>query len=503
MKRKDFLRYSGMGVASTLLAGGAPFLLSLCRRGNMMNIGGGPVNVTEGSFDVALPIPVAINGQGTLVAQSTTYSIFKGKTSKVLGYQPGSILGPTISLISGGSVNISLQNQMSEPTNIHWHGLIIPANMDGHPEDVTQAGSSFNYAFTVNQRAGMYWYHPHPHGFTARQVFKGLAGVFVVNDSEEQSLNLPSGAFEIPLVIQDKRLFPDYAIDYSPQMGEIMTGFMGPYITVNGAYSPYLNVNKRNYRIRILNGSNARIYNIALSNNASFAVIGSDGGLLAAPQTVNSLIVGPGERADLIIDFSSYAIGTDLFLISKTFSAGDAQGKQEFKIIKFVVSKDDNDSFSLPGTLSSINLIPENTATKTRTFSISNPNMGMGGNSGMNMKGMNMKGMHKINDKSYDPNRIDETVQAGSTEIWTFDNTSGDEPHPMHIHGMQFQVLDRTGGRNIVIPTEKGWKDTVMVMPGEKVRTIMTFHSNKGKYVVHCHNLEHEEDGMMLQFEVV
>lgn len=499
MNRKNFLRYSGMGIASTLLAGSATFFLSLCKRGKMMmGMGGSSVNVIEGSFDVALPIPSVINGQGGLVAQSTGFSIFKGKTSKVLGYQSGSILGPTIRLNSGSSVNINLQNHMSEPTNIHWHGLIIPANMDGHPEDIVQANSSFSYAFTVNQRASMYWYHPHPHGFTAKQAFKGLAGVFVVDDSEEQSLNLPSGAFEIPLVIQDKRIFPDFAIDYSPQMGEIMTGFMGQYVTVNGAYSPYLSVNKRHYRIRVLNGSNARIYNLALSNNASFAVIGSDGGLLATPQTANSLILGPGERVDLIVDFSSYIIGTDLFLISKIFSAGEAQGKQEFKIMKFAVSQDDTDSFSLPGTLSSMNIIPENTATKTRTFSISNPNMGMGGHSGMNMKGM-----HKINDKSYDPNRIDETVQVGTTEIWIFDNSKGDEPHPMHIHGMQFQVLDRTGGRNTIIPTEKGWKDTIMVMPGEKVRTIMTFHSNKGKYVVHCHNLEHEEDGMMLQFEVV
>ncbi len=503
MDRRYFIRFSGMGGAYALLASSVPFVISSCRKdGMMMDMDtGGPVNVLEGAFDVSLPIPSVVNGQSSLTAQNTTHSIFKAKSSKVLGYQPGSILGPTILLNSGSSVNLNLQNSLSEPTNIHWHGLIIPANMDGHPEDIAQPGSSFNYNFSVSQRAGMYWYHPHPHGFTAKQAFKGLAGVFVVNDTEEQALNLPSGAFEIPLVIQDKRIFPDYALDYSPQMGEVMTGYMGQYITVNGVYSPYLNVNKRNYRIRVLNGSNGRIYNIALSNNASFAVIGSDGGLLASPQTASSLILGPGERADLIVGFSSYSLGTDLFLISKTFSAGEAQGIQEFKMMKFTVSQNDTDTFSLPGTLSVINLIPESSATKTRTFSISNAGMGMGGHGGMG--GMNMKGMHKINDKTYDASRIDESVQAGATEIWVFDNSTGDEPHPMHIHGIQFQVLDRTGGRNVLIPTENGWKDTVIVMPGEKVRTIMTFHQNKGKYVVHCHNLEHEDDGMMLQFEVV
>ena len=500
MKRKDFIRISGMGAAYTIVAGSSSFLFSSCRKNNMMmNMGAGFVNVLEGAFDVALPMPGVINGQGSLTAQNTTHSIFKGKTSKALGYQAGSMLGPTIQLDTGGSVNINLQNNLSEPSNIHWHGLVIPANMDGHPEDIAGPGSSFNYSFSVSQRAGMYWYHPHPHGFTAKQAFKGLAGVFIVNDPEEQALNLPSGAFEIPLVIQDKRIFPDYALDYSPQMGEVMTGYMGQYITVNGIYSPYLNVNRRNYRIRVLNGSNARIYNLAFSNNALFSVIGSDGGLLSSHQSVSSLILGPGERADLVVDFSSYSLGTELFLVNKTFSAGDAQGKQEFKVLKFNVSQNDTDTFVLPGTLSAINLIPENNAARTRTFSISNAGMGMGGHGGS----MGMKGMHKINDKTYDPGRIDETVQAGATEIWVFDNSKGDEPHPMHIHGMQFQVLDRTGGRNVLIPTEKGWKDTVMVMPGEKVRTIMTFHQHKGKYVVHCHNLEHEEDGMMLQFEVV
>lgn len=502
MERRDFIRLSGMGSAYALFAGSSSFIFSSCRKDRMMmDMGGSPVNVIEGTFDVSLQIPSVINGQGSLTAQNTTHSIFKGKSSKVLAYQSGSILGPTILLNSGSSVNLNLQNNLSEPTNIHWHGLLIPANMDGHPEDVAQPGSSFSYNFSVNQRAGMYWYHPHPHGFTAKQAYKGLAGVFVVNDAEEQALNLPSAAFEIPLVIQDKRIFPDYSLDYSPQMGEIMTGFMGQYITVNGVYSPYLNVNKRNYRLRVLNGSNGRIYNVALSNNASFAVIGSDGGLLASPQTVSSLILGPGERADLIVDFSSYSLGTDLYLVSKTFNAGEAQGTQEFKMMKFTVSQNDTDTFSLPGTLSVLNLIPESSATKTRTFSISNAGMGMGGHGGMS--GMNMKGMHKINDKTYDAGRIDETVQAGATEIWVFDNSTGDEPHPMHIHGIQFQVLDRTGGRNVLIPTESGWKDTVMIMPGEKVRTIMTFHQNKGKYVVHCHNLEHEDDGMMLQFEVV
>ena len=476
---------------------------SSCMKNDMMeNHDGEVISVADGDFKTLLPIPSVTNGQGTLTAQVTSSTIFNGKKSNVLGYQSGSILGPSIVVNKGDNININFQNKLSENSNIHWHGLVIPANMDGHPEDIALPGSSRNYNFTVSQRAGMYWYHPHPDGFTAKQAYLGLAGVFLVRDAEEQKLNLPSGEQEIPLVIQDKRISPDYALDYSPTMNDIMTGYMGSNILVNGVHNPYFNVSTRNYRLRVLNGSNGRIYNLALSNGASFSVIGADGGLLASPKTVNSLLLGPGERADLIVNFSSYPVGTELFLESKKFSAGSSQGTQSFRIMKFMVSKSDKDSFTLPGSLSAINPISKTNAIKTRTFDISNGGMGsMGGM--MGSSGMSMKGMHRINNKIYDKSRIDETVQSGTTEIWEFNNSKGTEPHPMHIHALQFQVIDRTGGRDSLIATEQGWKDTVLLLPGEKVRVIITFGQNKGKYVLHCHNLEHEDDGMMLQFEII
>lgn len=453
------------------------------------------INVTEGDFTTALPSPPTTNGVTTLTAQFTTQTIFSGKSSKVLGYQSGSILGPTMVVNTGDVLSVNLQNNLSETTNIHWHGLITPANMDGHPEDVTQPGGSFNYTFTIAQRAGMYWYHPHPDGHTAKQAYLGLAGAIIVRDAEENALNLPSGEFEVPLVIQDKRISADNALDYSPTTNDVMTGYMGKYITVNGVYAPFKNVKTATYRFRVLNGSNGRIYNLGFSNGATFKVIGSDGGLLATSQTVSSLLLGPGERADILVDFSTYAVGTEVFLVNNLFSAGTSQGKQKFNITKFIVETKVTDSFTLPTKLSAIIPMTANSASKTRTFDISNMEMsGMGG--------MAMKGMHRINNKVYDKNRIDEVVTAGSTEIWVFDNSQGDEPHPMHIHGVQFQVLDRAGGRDSLIASEKGWKDTILLLPGEKVRVIMTFSNNKGLYVLHCHNLEHEDDGMMLQFEV-
>jgi len=359
--------------------------------------------------------------------------------------------------------------------------------MDGHPSNVVNAGGSFNYQFSVNQRAGLYWYHPHTHMRTASQVYKGLAGLFIVNDQEENSLNLPSGNMELPLVIQDKRLSAS-GLNYNPSMSEMMTGFMGETILVNGVAFPYTEVSTKTYRLRVLNGSNARIYNLKLSNNSNFTIIGNDGGLLQTPETVNSILLSPGERLDLLVSFSGLTIGNELYLESSSFSnAGTSQGGQSFKIMKFKIINSATDNFIIPSSLSFIPAL--SSATNTRNFVLNE----------MHMSGHHsMSGTHQINDKVFDENRIDETISPNTTEYWVFEN-KGIEPHPMHLHGVQFQVVERTGGRGL-IPSEKGWKDVVLVLPNEKVKIIVPFGSFPGKYVFHCHNLEHEDDGMMLQY---
>lgn len=494
MKRKDFIKLTGVTTTGLFVGGSIPFLSS-CKKMGMdmgnMNMGQ-PIPVTEGDFTSLFAMPQTLGGSTTLTAQSVSANIKGFGIVNGLGYQANGLLGPTIKVNNGEAININFVNKLSEKTNIHWHGLKIPANMDGHPENSINAGGTFNYIFNVNQRAGLYLYHPHADGTTAKQVFQGLAGLFIVNDSEESILNLPSGNKELLLVIQDKRISSG-TIPYSPSMMEQMTGLMGQYILVNGIYAPIHNVETAQYRVRILNGSNARIYNLALSNNASFTVIGNDGGLLATPETVNSLIIGPGERADLIVDFRSMVLNSELFLISKTFNGGDAQGKQEFKIMKFKVTNQVTDNFNTPSSLSSISILTENMATKTRNFEISNVDSG-------SMTGV-MK--HTINNKTYDANRIDESVTKGAIEIWTFDNTNGKEPHPMHIHGVLFQILNRTGGRNSLTALEEGWKDMALCMPGEKVKVIVPFDGFSGKFVFHCHNLEHEETGMMAQYQAL
>lgn len=445
--------------------------------------------IIDGAFDRALRVPSVSSGGASLHAGFGTAELLKGRTSNILSYD-GGMLGPLIKGRKGETVNVALKNNLTEETNIHWHGLILPEKMDGHPRDVAAPGGALNYSLPLIQRAGTYWYHPHPHGLTAKQVFMGLAGMFVVTDDEESGLNLPSGDFEMPLIIQDKR-FEASALDYSPDQEEIMTGYLGEHVLVNGMHAPFLSVAADWYRFRLLNGSTARVYNLAISGDIQMHVIGADGGLLGAPETVSSILLGPGERLDILVDFSSLTVGKEVYLVSGKFSEFNAQGRQGFKVMKFSVDRSGGSSFQLPAALSQVNRIDTGLSVMTRRFDIS----AMASGGGM--------GRHSINGKMFEMERVDETVSAGSTEIWEFDNMAGDEIHPMHIHGVQFQVVERVGGRNHVIASEKGWKDTVLVMAGEKVKVIMTFPQYTGVFVFHCHNLEHEDDGMMLNYRIV
>lgn len=497
MDRKNFLKLSSSAAVFTMV-GGIGWLLEGCKKKSLKIAEA--ISVRIGNFDNPLRLPAVVDGNSiiNLRAKKNTTSIIKGKNSAVLGYGDG-ILSPTIKVSNGQTVNIDFQNQLEEISNIHWHGLIIPENMDGHPQNKVNPGGSFTYQFTINQRAGTYWFHPHPHLLTAKQVFKGLAGMFIVNDAEETALNLPSGEFELPIIIQDKRIYSDGSLNYSPESTDVMSGYFGDYVCVNGSWSPYHNIKTKIYRFRILNGSNARAYDLSFSNGQSFYVIGSDGGLLASTQTVGSLMLSPGERADVLVDFSTSAVGTEIYLQNNSFNGGESQGQELFKILKFFVGEQVTETFSIPAALSALTLIPAASSVKTRSFEIANNHSGGHGGAGSGSSAS----LHKIGGKSFDMNRIDETVSAGTTEIWEFDNSNGEDLHPMHLHGIHFQVLSRTGGRGIVLPHEGGWKDTVLCMPGEKVKIIMTFPNNPGKFVFHCHNLEHEDSGMMLNYKIV
>ncbi len=382
-------------------------------------------------------------------------------------------------------------------TVVHLHGAHVPAASDGYPEDTILPGQSKLYTYPNHQLPATLWYHDHALGITRLNVYLGLAGLYVLRDPTEAGLNLPSGNYEIPLVLQDRKIGSDGALIYPAQWQE---DFYGDKILVNGKVWPYLNVDRGWYRFRILNGSNARSFALSLSNGASLHVIGTEGGLLPAPVTVSQLTLGPAERYDVEIDFGSYAPGTEILLENSAPAPypGTAGVGVIPRVMKFIVGSGDGYATAPPAVLRSMDYLNPADAVIERTFEmrkVPDPCTGS---------------RWTINGLSWDD--ITERPILGTTEIWRFVNPSG-MAHPMHVHLSMFQILDRqsftvvdgnivpSGSPQPPAPQEAGWKDTVMVNSNEIVRVIVPFEDYIGKFPYHCHILEHEDNEMMRQFE--
>lgn len=394
-----------------------------------------------------------------------------GRLRGVLAYN-GEFPGPTWIARTGDWITVSLQNGLTEETITHWHGLMVNYQNDGGPHLGVAPGQSYGYNFQIVQRAGLNFYHPHPHQLTGKQVCLGLAGAFIVRDAEEDALGLPSGPYEVPLIIRDANFDSQGNLAYNPTT----SGFKGKYPLVNGTLSPRLNVDRGVYRFRVLNGANARVFVLALTSGAPFAVIGNDGGLLPAPATATQIELGMAERLDLLVDFSGLGAGQSVML--RCLSA-------RWDLVEFVGTGAPGVAYSPPPALSTIDPL-EGPSQPTRTFTFD--------------------GMSRINGLEYDLNRLDFTVPFGVTERWRF-QTGGNAPHPVHVHGTSFQVRSRTGGRGRTFPWEGGWKDTVLLNDRETVDVMIRFDrysgAYDGQYVMHCHQLEHETMGMMTNFVVV
>ena len=428
-----------------------------------------------------LPIPIILGDKNPdpnkadfgLVAQKSRTAFLEGKYAETYGYN-GGYLGPVIRVRKGQEVSIKVKNLLDEETTVHWHGALIPGEMDGGPHQVIPAGGEWNPRFTIQQPAATIWYHAHPLGKTGEQVYKGLAGLFIIDDEVSENLNIPNdyGVNDIPLVVQDRRFAEDGALLYLTNPMDAVAGMSGDTILVNGAISPVLEVKTVKMRFRILNGSNARVYRFSLGDNGSFAQIASDGGFLESPVELSVLTLSPGERAEVIVDFSNYSVGDVITLESPGF-----------KIMEFVVRERAEDTTTIPDRITTVAKLPESSAVKTRTFKL----IGVGPMANINGLQMNLQtGMDTIH----------ETVNLGDTEIWEIFGMS--MVHPFHMHGVHFQVLDRNGQPPPA--NEQGWKDTVLISPEETVRVIARFNY-KGIFMLHCHNLEHEDAGMMLQYE--
>ncbi len=447
--------------------------------------------------------------------QSGTSRFLPGLETPTIGVN-GAFLGPTLRLHDGDLVAMNVSNLLTYDTTLHWHGMHVPAKADGGPHQVIKTGKKWSPAFEVRQKAALFWYHSHLMGQTGAQVNLGLAGLILVDDQESSGLGLPSqyGVDDIPLVIQDRRFKADGSFAYVSSMHDEMAGFKGDTLLVNGTVRPFLTVQRSRTRLRLLNGSNSRIYNFGFDDGRSFTQIGSDGSLLERAVKRKRLRLAPGERTEIIVDVAS---NQTIKLMSypdvsggRSMMRGMVGNNETFEVLELRAGRVGEMGSGLPERLVSLPNWQPNMAQRNREFQL---NMAMmGGMMGM-MRGHGMmgRGSHSggmadtmgINGKSMDLRRIDEKVSSGAIEIWTIVN---DTPlaHPFHIHDIQFLVLDRNG--RTPGGHERGLKDTVLVDSGETVRVISKFgdYTDPDRpYMYHCHILEHEDAGMMGQFAVV
>jgi len=440
------------------------------------------------------------------------------KPTRVWGFG-GSSPGPAIETRSGQGVLVEWVNEL--PTQhflpidhtihgaeankpdvrvvTHLHGAKAPPTSDGYPDDWYVPGKSAVYYYPNQQDAAMHWYHDHAIGITRLNVYAGLFGAFLVRDEFEDGLNLPKGKYEIPLILYDRSFDREGQLFYpvspdpkSPWVPEVF----GDAILVNGKLFPYLEVEPRKYRFRLLNAANGRFFHLTFSNNQEFHQIGTDLGLLPAPVAPKSLLIAPAERADLIVDFSGHA-GENIVLNNDPFTV------MQFRVVKRAFTQDVS---SLPPALRPVPRIAESAAVKTRTLTLGEADDMAG-----NPKTMLLNNAHWSMP-------ITESPALGSTEIWNLLNFT-DDSHPIHLHLVRFQILDRRsfvpeayyhGGKIQYIgppeppaSNEAGWKDTVQAHPGMVTRIIARFEGYSGRYVWHCHILEHEDNAMMRPYEVV
>jgi suppressor of ftsI/bilirubin oxidase len=447
---------------------------------------------------------------------------------------------PTLVFKTGQRVRIELVNQLDQPTIVHWHGLRVDSRNDGGGMTLAAPGERYAYDFQVRDRAALYWYHPHPHGRTAEQTYRGLFGLIEVEDDDERrlraALQLIPGKNEIPLVIQDRRPGSDYAASDA----DSMHGLLGDAVFINGGACGHLDVASRVYRFRVLNASNARTYRLGLRTAGGkplpFVLIGGDGGLLTSPRSCDEAFLASAERIDVLVDLSGAAIGETVMLETRAFepmhmemaatpgaqidhaatghampASGAAPATSHTamehggafpegvarSLLQLRVRKRIPDSAKPPSELSRTSAIDVDKASERPL------RLGFS------------KGQWRINDRVFAMGETPIEVKRDTVEIWLIRNYFNSMPHAMHLHGFHFQVLERQTSPDQIaalkiddrglLATDLGWKDTVLVWPGESVKIAIDFampFAGPQTYMFHCHNLEHEDSGMMLGVKV-
>lgn len=463
-------------------AGGALLLpIALQRRGYSINAG----SPQPTPFQVNLPIPPILRPVRSdadtdyyeIKMQKSRVNILPGLTTEVWAYQ-GMAPGPRIVQVKDRKSVVRFINNIDVSTSIHLHGMASEPQYDGYPEDLIPPGYYKDYRYP-NNRAATLWYHDHAIHTTARNVYMGLVGMYIVQDPAEDTLRLPKGKYDVPLIIQDKLFASDGSLVYND---DNHYGLMGDIILVNGAPFPKMEVSRRKYRFRVLNASTSRSYNLALSNGAELIAIASDCGLLAKPAPTEELKVGMAERYEFVIDFSAYAIGTKIVLQNLSPSNNknyDLTGQ----IMRFDVVSDAAEDSTVPTTLSTIEPIKQPSIISSKVWSFDHRSK-----------------MWVINGNTWDKNRIDANPGFKTTETWTFINNANTWFHPVHVHLVDFQILNRNG--KPPLPYESGWKDTVYLGENDNIQVIAKFEPHRGRYIIHCHNTVHEDHDMMSQYQI-
>ncbi|MDQ7877637.1 multicopper oxidase domain-containing protein [Microbacterium sp. QXD-8] len=413
-----------------------------------------------------------------LTAQEGSSSFVPEGRTPTLGYD-GAYLGPTLVAERGEQVRVDVTNGLADPTTVHWHGMHLPAAMDGGPYSPITAGALWQPEWTIDQPAATLWYHPHLHGRTREQVDAGLAGMFLVQDDEEAALALPReyGVDDLPVIVQDRSFNSDGS--FAGGLGMQFDGVLGDTILVNGTVAPYLDVTTERVRLRLLNGSSARMYDFAFADGREFDLIGTDGGLLQAPVTATDIPLSPGERAEIVVSMKP---GERIVLRSLAPDPALNAGAASFDVMELRAASSLTASPEVPSRLADVPAADATGAAAERDFVMSG---------------------HNINDRQMDLGRADVVATVDTSEVWTVRNENP-LPHSFHVHDTQFRILSVDGAA----PPARlaGFKDTIALERDREYRLLVRFDDYADAttpYMYHCHLLWHEDQGMMGQFLVV
>lgn len=454
--------------------------------------GGGQRLRTAPSFDRKLHIPPVLEGtvapdghrEFELVAGEGTWDFGTAQRTPTWGFN-GPHLGPTLRARVEEDVRVRVSNELDEPTSVHWHGMHLPAEMDGGPHQPIDAGGTWQPQWHVSQEPATLWYHPHPHGDTERHVYNGLAGLFIVDPADGPDERLPHdyGVDDLPVVVQDKRLDDSGELDLDDNGNEI--GFLGDRVVVNGTWGGYVDVTTDLVRLRVLNGSTARTYNLGFSDDRQFHLIATDGGLRETPLATSRVQVSPGERVEIVVAvrpgdvcrLATFRADLGAVVLPSAFGADD-----EVDLLELRAARSLRRHPALPTALATIPWLDAGDSTSHRELVFEG---------------------REINGRRMDMDRIDLQVPVDSQETWEV-RSRNPFPHNFHVHDVQFQVVAVDG--KAPPPELRGWKDTVYLAPQVTYRLVMQFRdyaSPTHPYMYHCHLLLHEDDGMMGQFLVV